>query len=272
MPARIHPSSIVDPQAELADSVEIGPFCTITGKVKLGEEVRLIASVHLMGPAEIGAGTTLFPGAAVGFPPQDFKFKLGMPTAGVVIGRECLIREGATVHAATKPDVPTRVGDRVFMMACSHVGHDASVGNDVVLVNSALLAGHTRVDDRAILSGNTAVHQFARIGRLAFVSGGVVTPKDIPPFCVSGERGVIHGLNLVGLRRAGISREDITAIRRAFWEVLRFNLPKQEVISRLEELGRDCPPVAEMAAFVRESKRGIAHGVGDRAREEIELG
>jgi UDP-N-acetylglucosamine acyltransferase len=256
----IHPSAVVSAESELAEGVEIGPCCVLTGKVRLGEGVKLVASVHLAGPLEIGAGTTLYPGACIGFPPQDYKFKLGDPTAGVRIGRDCILREHVTVHAATRQDVPTTIGDRVFMMASSHAGHDARVGNGVVLVNGVLLAGHTTVFDSAILSGCCGVHQFARVGRMAFVSGLVGVPADIPPFCVTGARGVLSSVNLVGMRRAGFPREHVTAVRNVFWRVLCQRLPRHEMIAALEERGRDCPPVMEMAEFMKGSKRPIARG------------
>ncbi len=259
MGTTIHPTAIVDKQCELGDGVLIGPQCVLSGRVKLGPNVQLINGVNLFGPVEIGEGCVLYPGACVGFPAQDYKFKLGMATAGVRIGRECIIREHVTVHAATREDVPTRLGDKVFMMASCHAGHDSKVGNNVILVNGALLAGHSEVQDNAIMSGNTALHQFCRVGRLAFVGGLVAMTKDLPPFCVSGARARMHGLNTVGLRRFGMPREDITLLRRAFWEVLRIKLPRQEMVAKLEELGRDCGPVLELAQFVKESKRGICY-------------
>jgi len=266
----VHPSAVVDPRCRLGEGVDIGPGCVLSGDVTLGAGVRLVAGVHLCGPVTIGAGTILYPGACIGFPAQDFKFTMGMPTGGVVIGRDCIIREHVTVHAATKPDVPTTLGDKVFMMACSHAGHDARLGNNVILVNSALLAGHAEIQDNAIMSGNSAIHQFCRIGRMAFLSGNTGNSKDIPPFCISGSRNRIHGLNLVGLRRGGVPRQQITGLRRAFWEVLRPRLPLSEVVSRLQELGKENPLVAEIATFVAASKRGICQGASD-ASDDAEM-
>lgn len=256
----IHPTAVVSPESELAQGVEIGPWCMLTGRVRLGAGVKLIASVHLSGPVELGAGTICYPGACVGFPPQDYKFKLGDPTAGVVIGKDCIIREHVNIHAATKADIPTTLGDRVFMMATTHAGHDARIGNGVIVCNGSLLAGHSWVHDNAIMSGNTAIHQFGQMGRLAFLSGGVACPTDIPPFCVCGGRSELSTVNLVGMRRAGFPREHITAVRNAFWHVLCERLPRQEMIAALEERGKDCPPVMEMAAFIRGSKRPLARG------------
>ena len=261
MPAyTIHPTAIVSPESELAEGVDIGPWCMLTGRVRLGAGVRLVANVHLSGPVEVGPRTIFYPGACIGFPPQDYKFKLGDITAGVKIGQDSIIREHVTVHAASKADVPTTIGDKVFMMATSHAAHDVRVGNGVLICNSALLAGHSQVHDNAILSGNTAIHQFGQMGRMSFLSGGVACPSDIPPFCVAGGRNILSTVNLVGMRRAGFSREHITAVRNAFWHVLCERLPRKEMIAALEERGKNCPPVMEMAEFIKGSKRPLAKG------------
>lgn len=266
--ARLHPTAIVDPQCELSAGVEIGPYCVLSGKVVLGEGVRLIANVHMMGPVKIGAGTIVFPGAAVGFPPQDYKFKPGDPTAGVVVGESCIIREHATIHAASKLDHPTTLGDRVFMMACSHVGHDTRVGDQVILVNGALLAGHVVVERHATLSGLTAIHQFGRVGRLAFLSGGAVMSADLPPFCVSRQRNRVSGLNVVGLRRAGVPREQISALRSAFREAFIQRLPRQEMVQCLDSFAQECPAAGEMARFIERGTRSIATYDSDSEGDE----
>lgn len=258
---RIHPSAVVEPTVELADDVQVGPACVLTGSVKLGPGVRLIGHATIcgeFGPVEIGAGTTIYPGACVGFGGQDAKFKPGMASAGVRIGAGVTLREHATVHAATKPDRPTTVGDRVYMMVASHVGHDATVDRDVTMVNAVALGGHAHVAERAILGGSVVVHQFGRVGRMAFISGGSAFSCDVPPYCVGAGRNSLTGINLVGLRRAGVPRDQITTVRRAFREVFRRNLTKPESLARLAELGADCPPVLEMRDFVASSQRTIA--------------
>lgn len=253
--AKVHPTAIIGPEANLAPDVSIGPWCIVEGRVRLGAGVTLVAHVHLCGPLEIGAGTTLYPGACIGLPPQDVKFKPGDPTAGVVIGANCIIREHVTVHAATKIDVPTRVGDNVFMMVNTHLGHDARVGNRVVLVNNTALAGHSSVDDQATLSGAVLVHQFTRIGRLAFISGGAPVPSDVPPFCVSAGRDSLAGINRVGMRRAGMERAEIDAVWHAFRTLLARTTPRDELIAGLDAIGESSPAVREMAAFVRAAGR-----------------
>ena len=256
----VHPSAVVGNEVELGDGCQIGPYCVLTGRVRLGENVRLISHVHIQGPVEIGANTRVHPFTSIGFTPQDVKWKDDHVTAGVRIGRDTQIRENVTLHAASKPDAPTSAGDRCFVMVGCHLGHDARIGNDVVLVNNVLLAGHSEVADKVTIGGGVAVHQFCRIGRLAFISGMTPVSMDVPPFCLSAERNRIHGINLVGLRRNGIPRDQITLIRRAFRKAFRPTLPRKEQIAVLEEIGRESPFVLEMAEFVRTSRRSISAG------------
>ena len=260
--AEIHPTAMVSKEAQLGSGVVIGPGCVISGRVTIADNVRLIGNVYVQGPCSIGAGTIVYPFACLGFEPQDYKFKPGQATPGVVIGSECLIREHATVHSATKADRPTIVGDRVFMMVGSHVGHDARLGNNVILVNGATMGGHSEAHDNSTIGGHCGIHQFTRIGRLAFLSGGIGVSMDVPPFCMAPDRQRIAGINRVGMRRSGLAREEITAVDRAFREVFRVHLPKADMIAKLEELSRSSPAVGEMLTFVREAKRAICPGPG----------
>ncbi len=253
----IHPSALIGPEVALADDVHIGPFCVLNGRVRLGEGVRLVGHVCIEGPVSIGDETTVYPFACLGFPGQDFKFKLGSATAGVVIGRGCLIREHVTVHAATNEHTPTALGDRVFMMANSHAGHDARVGNGVVMVNNSAVGGHAQVQDGAILSGGALVHQFNRIGRLAFMAGGTAVSVDVPPFCMVTGNNVMHGINKVGLRRSGMARDHVTMVHEAYRKALSQPLTREEMVRELERLGAECAPVMEMARFVATAKRPI---------------
>ncbi|MFT5422698.1 MAG: UDP-N-acetylglucosamine acyltransferase [Phycisphaerales bacterium] len=264
MPATttIHPSAIVSDQAQLAPGVELGPNTVIEGAVKLGEGVRVIAGVYLRGPLTVGAGTVIWPGACLGCPPQDYKFGPDDLSAGVVIGENCIIREHATVHAATNDHTPTTLGDKVFMMATSHVGHDGLIDDEVILVNGSMLGGHVHVAHKATVSGGSAIHQFCRLGRLSFVSGGLAVSGDVPPFCAVHDHQRLGGINLVGLRRNGIAREEITAVRQAFRECFWKPMMKDEQLARLDELGTEFPCVAEMAEFVRGAKRHILPGSG----------
>ncbi len=256
----IHPTAIVSPEAVLADDVVIGPYCIISGNCTLGAGVNLISHVCIYGPAEIGAGTTVYPNASLGFPAQDFKFKLGMPTGGIKIGEHCLIREHATIHAATKPDIPTIIGDRVFLMVNAHVGHDSVISNDVILVNNTCCAGHTHVHTKAIVSGGSVIHQFNRVGKFAMVSGLTVVTMDIPPFCIAYGRHTLAGINIIGMRRNGFSQPDIQAVRTAYKEILRDGMPRTEAVEILRERGKAHAPLLDIADFIETSKRGVATG------------
>ncbi|MEO1584489.1 MAG: acyl-ACP--UDP-N-acetylglucosamine O-acyltransferase [Planctomycetota bacterium] len=264
----IHPSAIIDPRATIADSATVGPNCIIEGDVTLAEDVTLTASVHLKGPVTIGARTRLYPFVAVGFEPQDYKFGPDAVTAGVTIGEDCLLREHVSIHCASNDHTPTRIGNRVFMMTSSHAGHDCQVHDDVVMVSGTLLGGHVIVEEKATLGGNSAVHQHCRVGKLAMLSGGVAISADLPPFCTCHIINRIIGANVVGIRRAGFSKQDVNAIKHAVGHVLRRTLPKGETLAILDELGQDSEPVRHIAQFVRTAKKPICAGAqkGPRGR------
>lgn len=262
MAHQIHPTAMVSPESELADDVVIGPYCVLTGRVRLDEGVRLLGNVYVNGPVSIGKRTVAYPFVCVGFGPQDVKFKPGMVTAGVEIGSDCILREHVTVHASTSQEAPTRIGDRMFMMGSTHVAHDCVIGNDVTFVNGAKVAGHVVIENNVTLGGNAVIHQFCRIGRLVMMSGDCAVSLDVPPFCMVNERNRIGGLNQVGLRRSGMPREHITELRRAFRDVLRPSLPRKEAIQILRERGATCPPLLELAEFIVTTKRGITPGMG----------
>ncbi len=268
----IHPTSEVSSECELGEGVEIGPYCFLRGKLKLGAGVKLLGNNYIagdVGPVVIGARTIVYPFACIGYEPQDFKFiGTGLKSAGVVIGTDCLIREHATIHAASHdaPSPPTTIGNKVFLMVSTHIAHDCLIGNNVVLVNGAGVAGHSVLEDNVTLGGNAVIHQFCRIGRMVMMSGDCAVSLDVPPFCMVNERNRIGGLNTVGLRRGGMPREQITELRRAFRDLLRDPMPRARVISEMTERGRSCEPVAEMARFIAASKRGICPGMGKGLR------
>lgn len=268
----VHPTAVISPQAELSDDCEVGAYTVIEGAVRLGAGVRIAPHAHLVGPVEIGAGSSVWSFACVGLPPQDYKFGKDHVTAGVKIGRETIIREHATIHAATNADRPTTVGDHVFLMGMTHVAHDCIVGNHVIFVNYAGIAGHAEVGDGALLSGQAIVHQHCRIGRLAMMSGGTGVSADVPPFCVVNERQRMGGVNRIGMRRAGMPPEEINAVRRAFKDAFGRTLPRDDMLAVLDEIGADSPAVAEMAAFVRAAKRPVCPGPGKPPRMSVRGG
>lgn len=262
---QIHSSAAIGDDVELGKDVEIGPRCTITGRVRLGDGVRLLGDIYLSGPLTIGAGTMVYPYTCIGFPPQDVKVKPGDPTPGVVIGRDCILREHVTIHSASHETQPTTLGDRGFLMVNAHMGHDSQAGSDVTLVNNISLGGHSVVEDRVIIGGHAAIHQFVKIGFLTFVGGLVPLTNDAPPFAIIGRRNEVSGVNVVGMRRAGYSNETITQTRRAFREVFRANLPRDEILSVLDEIGADCEPAAQVATFIRNATRPLCHGKATRS-------
>jgi UDP-N-acetylglucosamine acyltransferase len=256
----VHASASVSPRCRIGEGVRIGPGCVIEGEVVLGDGVELIANVYVRGPVTIKAGTVLYPGVCVGFSAQHLRVGRNDPTAGVLIGERCTLRENATVHAATSLDVPTRIGNDCFMMVNAHAGHDCDVGANVTLVNNTALGGHVVIGDQVTLGGGTLVHQFTRVGRLCMVGGGARVVADVPPFSMVVERSHLAGVNLIGLRRAGIGREDITKVRVATRLAFREPRTREEMLQVLDEHAAGCPMVGEIAAFVRAAKRPISVG------------
>ncbi len=254
--ARIHPSALVAPGAELADDVEVGPFCTVGPHVVIGAGTRLISHCVVDGWTRVGAGCTLYPFSSVGLQTQDLKFKGGAPRTEV--GDRTVIRESATVHAATYDGDVTRVGSDCLIMAYAHVAHDCVVGNRVIMANVATLAGHVVVEDQAIVGGLAAIHQFVRIGRLAILGGCTKVVKDVPPFMTAdGNPAEVRMINKLGLERAGFAEATQTAVKQAFRILYRENLITSKACERIEaELGT-IPEVRELLAFVRASQRGI---------------
>ena len=250
----VHPTAVVMPGAELGVGVEVGPYCVIEPGVELGDHCRLHPFVRLCGRTQIGASTTVGSHSVLGSEPQDKAYS-GERTS-VEIGSHCQIHEHVTVHRATKEGV-TRVGNGVMMMAGSHVGHNATVEDEVVMVNQSAVAGHATVGRRAFLSMGSAVHQFGRVGRLTLVGGGCMVTQDAPPFSiVVGNYPVVwRGPNSVGRKRAGFDDPTRSAIRRALFAIFRH--PDGTTAGAQQLLDHAVPEVDELARFVLESPRGI---------------
>jgi UDP-N-acetylglucosamine acyltransferase len=212
----IHPSAIIEDGAQLGADVEVGPFCLVGPKVVLGDRVTLKSHVVVTGDTSVGADTTIFPFCCIGEIPQDVKFK--GEAAKLVIGERNRIREHVTMNPGTEGGGGiTSVGDDGFFLAGCHVAHDARVGDRVIIVNQSAVAGHCLIEDDVIIGGLCGIHQFVRIGRGAIIGAlSMVTNDVIPHGLVMGPRGELDGLNLVGLKRRGVSRSDITALRVAF--------------------------------------------------------
>lgn len=253
--ARIHPTAIIAAEADVGDDVQIGPYAVIEGEVRIGAGCVLRPNVQLIGPLTMGCHNIVFGGAVLGEQPQHLQYA-GEPTR-LVIGDHNIIREHVTIHRGTTHSWETRIGNHNFLMAHSHVAHDCKVGNHCIIANGALLAGHCVLEDRVYLSGNCALHQFVRAGRLALLSGASISTKDIPPFIMQQRFNCVVGVNVVGMRRAGIPTASIDAVRRAFHLLYRNRLLLPTALEQIERDLSQVAEVAEMLAFIRASKRGI---------------
>jgi UDP-N-acetylglucosamine acyltransferase len=257
-PARIHPTAIIGPEAELADDVQVGAYAVIEGKVRVGPGCIIRPGVHLFGPLTMGCNNIVHSYAVLGEQPQHLRYK-GEPTR-VEIGDGNIFREYVTVHRGTTASWVTRIGSHNFLMASSHIAHDCQVGNHCLLANSAMVGGHCVLEDNVYLSGNSAVHQFVRVGRLALLSGLSGTSKDIPPFIIQQKINSVMGVNVVGMRRAGIPTPHIDAVRRAYHILYREDHLLPNALALVERAVGDVPEVQEMVAFIRASSRGINLG------------
>jgi UDP-N-acetylglucosamine acyltransferase len=249
--ARIHATAIVEDGAVIGPDCDIGPFCVIGPQVRLDRGVTLKSHVAVAGRTEIGAGTAVWPFASLGHQPQDLKFR-GEETM-LTIGARCMIREGVSMNPGTEGGGGlTSVGDGCLFMVSSHVGHDSRIGDGVVVANNVAIAGHVQIGDRTVLGGNAAIHQFCRIGRAAMVGGVTGVERDVIPFgSAVGDRAYLGGLNLVGLKRAGVAREEIHALRAAYREI--FLGEGGSLSSRAREAAErhaDQPLVREVTAFI----------------------
>lgn len=247
----IHPSAVVDPAAQIADTVRIGPFCVIGPDVVLDDAVELLSHVVVAGRTRIGARSRVFPFASIGHRPQDLKYK-GEPST-LEIGTDAQIREHVTINPGTEGGgMITRVGNHCLLMASAHVAHDCQVGDHVIMANNATLAGHVTVGEYAFLGGLSAVHQFVRIGRHAMIGGMTGVEADVIPFgMVIGNRAYLNGLNIVGLKRRGFSRDDIHTLRNAYRLLFAPEGTLQERLSDVEEQFHANPVVMEIIAFIR---------------------
>jgi UDP-N-acetylglucosamine acyltransferase len=251
----VHPTAVVDKYAELGSDVEIGAYCVIGPKVKIGKGTKLVSHVCVQEFSEIGEGCTLYPFVVIGGPPQDLTYR-GEDTT-CVIGNNNTIREYVTINRGSKSSGTTSVGSENYIMAYSHIAHDCRVGSHVIMANCATLAGHVHVEDYAILSGLSAAHQFCRIGKHAFVSGLTGVPKDIPPFMMAaGNRARLYGLNAVGLERQGFAKAEIVKLKRAYRILFRSSLPLEKSLKLVEE-ELDGDNIRELLTFIRSSERGI---------------
>lgn len=267
MSTNISNLSYVDPKAEIGEDVSIGPFCLVGPNVRIGNGSVLESHVSITGHTTIGERNRFFPTSVIGAEPQDAGYS-GAPTR-LEIGDDNLFREGCTVHrGAEKEDHCTRIGNRNTFLCNAHVAHNCHIFDDVTLVNGVLIGGHVHVHDRAIISGNTVVHQFCTIGTLAFITGAARTTTDVPPFmiCTGSDEFRVRTVNLVGMQRAGISESSVAAVRRAHRLIYRKHKKLDEVREIFSQELEGVIPFALNTLF--EHYEGIKGSKAGRGREE----
>jgi UDP-N-acetylglucosamine acyltransferase len=255
--AKIHPTAIVSPTAELGEEVSIGPYSVIEGDVIIGSGTEIGAHVYIDRFTRIGRNCHIYPFASIGTAPQDKKFK-GEKTQ-VVIGDENVIREYVTINRGTSGGGGvTTLGDQNLLMAYVHVAHDCHLGNGIIMANLATLAGHVILEDYSILNGLVAIQQFVRIGAYAYIGGKSGVLKDIPPYVIaSGDRAKLFGLNIVGLKRHDFSDEVIMALKKAYQIIIRSHLTLQEALLRVEKEVSPLPEVVRFLEFIRNFQQGL---------------
>jgi UDP-N-acetylglucosamine acyltransferase len=252
----IHPGAVVAPGAEIGEGAVIGPYCTVGPHAKIGAGAQLVSHVVVDGWTSVGPGCTVFPFASLGTQTQDLKYKGGAPR--VEIGARTTIREYVTVNAATNDGDVTRVGDECHIMAYAHIAHDCVVGNRVIIANAGTLAGHVVLEDQAIVGGLVGIHQFVRVGRLSILGGCSKVTQDVPPFMMAdGHPLGVHGINSVGLKRAGVDDHAQAVLKKAYRILYRKSLPTAKALEEIERQLDPLPEVAHLVAFVRASERGI---------------
>lgn len=263
----IHPTAIVDPEADIHPSASIGAYVVIEGPVRIGADTHVMAHAVLRGATTLGERNVIHPGAILGGEPQDLAF---VPTETFLrIGHDNVFREHVTVHRGTVAGSATVIGDGNYLMQNAHVAHNCVIGAATIVAGGALLAGHVTVDDRAFLSGNCVVHQHVRIGRHALLRGLARTSRDVPPFCIVDGTHTVRGVNAIGLRRAGFEPARIMAIRRAVRELFGRPTHLRRALERVEA-GAPTDDVRELLAFVRASKRGVCVPPRTRGARTIE--
>jgi UDP-N-acetylglucosamine acyltransferase len=254
----IHPSSIVDPGARIADSAEIGPFCVIGADVEIGARTRVVANVVMEGPLEIGEDNIFYPYSTVGLAPQDLKYH--GERSSTRIGHRNRIREFVTIHRGTEGGgMLTSIGDGNLLMAYVHIAHDVRVGSHTVLANAVTFGGHVIVEDWAVIGASSGVHQFCRVGRHAIIGGYSVITRDVLPFSntVTEREAKVFGSNSIGLKRRGFTPETIDALHKAFRLLTHSGLNTTQALERIAAEVPASPQVDELVTFIRSGERGF---------------
>src|ERR1700739_986897 len=255
---KVHPTAIIDPRAKVPASCKVGPYCVIGADVELGEDCRLLSHVTIEGPTKIGADNSFFPYCAIGMAPQDITYR-GEPTR-LEIAEHNEIREYVTITRGTvKGGGVTRVGSHLLIMAYTHIGHDCVIGDHVMLVNGATLAGHVTVEEWAVVGALCPVHQFVRIGAHSYIGGGTTITQDVLPFSMTSAARETHAymLNKVGLQRRGFSRERIAKLHHAFKVLLASKLNTSQALAKLKSEADHGEDVEMLIRFIEASERGV---------------
>jgi UDP-N-acetylglucosamine acyltransferase len=253
----IHPTAIVSSKAQIDSNVEIGAYSIIGDHVTIDKEAVIGPHVVIDPYVHIGAKCHIFQYAAIGATPQSLKFE--GEKSSVSIAENCIIREFVTIHRGTKYGGGiTKIGPECLIMASAHIAHDCFIGRNVIMANCATLAGHITIGNHANIGGLVAIHQFVRIGNYAFVGGKSAVVKDIPPFMIAaGDRAKLHGLNIVGLKRHGFSKEAVQMLKKAYRIIFRFGLTLNEALARVSAQIPSSSEINELVSFIKSSQRGI---------------
>jgi UDP-N-acetylglucosamine acyltransferase len=254
---KIHPTAIISPDAHLEEGVEIGPYSIIGSDVKIGKNTLIGPHTVIDDYTHIGEGNHIFQFCSIGAPPQDLKF--GGEKTRVVIGNFNTIREFVTIHRSTTADIGvTIIGDHNLLMAYTHVAHNCKLENNIIMSNAATLAGHIHIENYAIISGLTGIHQFCRIGEHCMIGGASAVVKDVPPYVIAqGNHAKLFGLNLIGLKRRNFSEKTIKAISEAYRIIFRSKLLLEDAIKKAEAEVENLPEVNHFIKFIKESERGV---------------
>jgi UDP-N-acetylglucosamine acyltransferase len=266
----IHPTAIVAPGARLGANVRIGPYAIVGPDVTVGDDAEIAGHALLDGRLVLGARVRVGHGAVVGAEPQDLKFKPDTPS-GVRVGAGTVIREYVTIHRATRPEAWTEIGEDCLLMAMCHVAHDCRIGDGVIVINYAGITGHCDIGDRATVGGMAGIVPFTRVGTFAYIGACAKINQDVPPFMMAdGNLATVRGVNVVGLRRAGVGPAERRALREAHRLLYRSALSPAAALERMRRELEPTRQVKELIAFVEASKRGILGPPGSDADAEAE--
>lgn len=269
----IHPTATIEGDVELADDVHLGPRCTVIGPVKIGPGTRAIGDIWIHGPTTIGSNNTIYPYTTIGFAPQARGQDITELGCGVRIGNDNILREHVTVNRAMTDEGPTRIGNNNYIMAQCHAGHDVQIGDNTTLANSVHFGGHAIIEDNVTVGGGALIHQFVRIGHGSMLSGGTATTRDVLPWFVVTATNIAASLNMIGMRRQGLSGEEIETVRWVFKTINRRGLSLPTAIDTIRERGRQENDriIKRFTSFFDRSERPICTAFPGRPRSGYDI-